>query len=201
MLKIQEYIEAMQFMGFKPIAKKHYSASISTELGVCRIVASYHRDNIRIITCGSKGSSIKTVDNVADAIKAIEHSYDKYMYSILENVAFTAISDRKAVMAAINTKNLAQNLVRCKSSNVWAYGMNIKDRKDKTGDLLMQFKDKNGGPGELYIYFDVPITVYRRMMSQPSVGHFFWTQIRNVYKYSHLTGNKRGILPNAINNW
>lgn len=201
MLKIQEYIEAMQFMGFKPIAKKHYSASISTELGVCRIVASYHKDNIRIITCGSKGSSIKTVDNVADAIKAIERSYDKYMYSILENVAFTAISDRKAVMAAIDTKNLAQNLVRCKSSNVWAYGMNIKDRKDKTGDLLMQFKDKNGGAGELYIYFDVPITVYRRMMSQPSVGHFFWTQIRNVYKYSHLTGNKRGVLPNAINNW
>lgn len=201
MLKIQEYIEAMQFMGFKSIAKKHYSASISTELGVCRIVASYHKDNIRIITCGSKGSSIKTVDNVADAIKAIERSYDKYMYSILENVAFTAISDRKAVMAAINTKNLAQNLVRCKSSNVWAYGMNIKDKKDKTGDLLMQFKGKNGGAGELYIYYDVPITVYRRMMSQPSVGHFFWTQIRNVYKYSHLTGNKRGVLPNAINNW
>ena len=123
------------------------------------------------------------------------------MYSILENVAFTSISDRKAVMAAINTKNIAQNLVRCKSSNVWAYGMNIKDRKDKTGDLIMQFKNKNGGAGELYIFFDVPVTLYRRLQSATSVGAFHWKYIRNNFKYSHLTGNKRGVLPNAINNW
>ena len=201
MLKIQEYIEAMQFMGFKPIAKKHYSASISTDIGVCRIVASYHRDNIRIITCGSKGSSIKTVNAVADAIQTIESCYERYMYSILENVAFTPISDRKAVMAAINTKNIAQNLVRCKSSNVWAYGMNIKDRKDKTGDLIMQFKNKNGGAGDVYVYFNVPVTMYRRLQSATSVGHFVWQYLRNNFNYSKLTGNKRGVLPNAINNW
>lgn len=201
MLKIQEYIEAMQFMGFKPIAKKHYSASISTDIGVCRIVASYHRDNIRIITCGSKGSSIKTVNTVADAIQTIESCYERYMYSILENVAFTSISDRKAVMAAINTKNIAQNLVRCKSSNVWAYGMNIRDRKDKTGDLIMQFKNKNGGAGDVYIYYSVPVTMYRRLQSATSVGHFVWQYLRNNFNYSKLTGNKRGVLPNAINNW
>lgn len=197
----QEFIEAMQFLGFKPIAKKHYSASITTPIGTCRIIASYHKKGIKVIACGTKGSIIRKASSVINTIDAVEEIYEQYMYSILENIAFTSISDRKAVMAAIDTKNLAQNLVRCKSSNVWAYGMNIKDKKDKTGDLLMQFKDKNGGAGELYIYYDVPITVYRRMMSQPSVGHFFWTQIRNVYKYSHLTGNKRGVLPNAINNW
>lgn len=197
----QEFIEAMQFMGLKPIAKKHYSASISTDVGVCRIVASYNKHGIRVITCGTKGSSIKHLRNVLSAIDAIEETYDSYMYSILENVAFTAISDRKSILAAINTRNLAQNLVRCKSSNVWAYGMNIRDKKDKTGDLLMQFKNKNGGPSDLYIYFDVPVTIYRRLQSAPSVGRFFWQYIRNVYSYSKLSGNKRGVLPNAINNW
>ena len=197
----QEFIEAMQFMGLKPIAKKHYSASISTDVGVCRIVASYNKNGIRVITCGTKGSSIKHLRNVISAIDAIEETYDNYMYSILENVAFTAISDRKSILAAINTRNLAQNLVRCKSSNVWAYGMNIRDKKDKTGDLLMQFKNKNGGPGHLYIYYDVPIVIYRRLQSTPSIGHFFWLNIRNNFNYSKLSGNRHGVLPNAINNW
>lgn len=197
----QEFIEAMQFLGFKPIAKKHYSASITTSIGTCRIIASYHKKGIKVITCGTKGSTVRKASSVINTIDAVEEIYEQYMYSILENIAFTSISDRKAVMAAIDTKNLAQNLVRCKSSNVWAYGMNIKDKKDKTGDLLMQFKGKNGGPSDLYIYFDVPVTIYRRLQSAPSVGHFFWLNIRNNYKYSKLTGNKRGVLPNAINNW
>ena len=201
MIKIQDYIEAMQFMGFKPIAKKHYSASVSTDVGVCRIVSSYSKNSIRLMICGSKGAYVRNTDNVADAIGIIESCYNRYMYSIIENVTLTALSDRKAVLAAINTKNLAKNLVRCKSSNVWAYGMNIKDRKDKTGDMIMQFKDKNGGAGNVYIYYDVPVTLYRRLQSAPSVGHFFWVYIRNNFKYSKLTGNKRGVLPNAINNW
>ena len=197
----QEFIEAMQFLGFKPIAKRHYSASISTSVGTCRIVASYTKKGIKVITCGTKGTTVRQLSNVLSTIDAVEESYEQYMYSILENIAFTSTSDRKSVLAAINTKNLADNLVRCKSSNVWAYGMNIKDKKDKTGDLLMQFKDKNGGPSDLYIYFDVPVTVYRRLQSAPSVGRFFWQYIRNVYSYSKLSGNKRGVLPNAINNW
>ena len=191
----------MQFLGFKPIAKRHYSASITTSIGTCRIIASYHKKGIKVITCGTKGSTVRNASSVINTIDAVEEIYEQYMYSILENIAFTSTSERKAVLAAINTKNLADNLVRCKSSNVWAYGMNIKDKKDKTGDLLMQFKGKNGGPGNLYIYFDVPIVIYRRLQSAPSVGSFFWKYIRNVYKYSLLTGTKRGVLPNAINNW
>lgn len=51
--------------------------------------------------------------------------------------------------------------------------MNIKDRKSKVGDLLVQFKDTQGGPGDIYIYYDVPIIVYRRWQSAPSKGHYF----------------------------
>ena len=114
-------------------------------------------------------------------------------------MAFTALSDRQTVLAAINTKNLAKDLVRVRSSNVWAYGLNIRNRKDKTGDLLVQFKNKSGGAGDLYIYYDVPTMVYRRLQSAPSKGHYFWVYIRNNFKYSKLTGDKRGKLANAVN--
>ena len=200
MSRMSDFKEAMDILGFRPIAKKHFSSSISTDIGTVRIVASYQHKGIRIIACGTKGSFLKNVSDVADAIRVIESRYDKYMYSILSDVDFTCTEYRDAVMAAINTRDLAKNLTRCKSSNVWAYGMNIKDKKDKTGDLLMQFKDKNGGAGDLYIYFNVPVQIYRRMMSAPSVGHFFWQYIRNNFNYSKLTGDKRGVLPNAINN-
>ena len=123
----------------------------------------------------------------------------EYDDSVFINMAFTALSDRQTVLAAINTKNLAKDLVRVRSSNVWAYGLNIRNRKDKTGDLLVQFKNKSGGAGDLYIYYDVPTMVYRRLQSAPSKGHYFWVYIRNNFKYSKLTGDKRGKLANAVN--
>ena len=107
---------------------------------------------------------------------------------------------RKYVInAAISSKDLTKNMIRVKSSNIWAYNMNIKDRKDKTGDVLVQFKGKNGGPDDIYIYYDVPVMVYRRWHSAPSKGHYFWQYIRNVYNYAKLTGDKRTKLKNGIN--
>ena len=103
------------------------------------------------------------------------------------------------VMAAINTRNLAQNIVRVKSSNVWGYTINVKDRKSKFGDVIVQFKGNNGGPGDIYIYYDVPVLTYRRWHSAPSKGHYFWVYIRNNFRYSKLTGDKRGKLHNAVN--
>lgn len=102
------------------------------------------------------------------------------------------------VYAASSRKN-STNLVRVKSSNLWSYGINIKNRGDNTGDLYIQFKGKTGGPGDVYMYYDVPIKLYRRMISAPSKGHFFWEFIRNAFKYSKLTGDKRGKLKNAVN--
>lgn len=117
----------------------------------------------------------------------------------VESCILTQSCYRNSVMAAINTRDLTKGMVRCKSSNVWAYNMNIRNSKSPTGDMLMQFKGKNGGPGDIYIYYDVPVRLYRRMHTATSKGHFFWQYIRNVFSYSKLTGNKRGVLPNAIN--
>ena len=105
---------------------------------------------------------------------------------------------KEAIKCAISTKELTRNLSRVKSSNLWSAGINVKDQKSKTGDMLIQFKDKNGGPGDIYIYYDVPILTYRKFVSAPSKGHAFWKLIRNYFKYAKLTGNKHGVLPNAV---
>lgn len=96
-----------------------------------------------------------------------------------------------------STKELVQDLNRVRSSNLYSMGFDVKD--DRRGNLLIQFQNRFGSPGDIYIYYDVPINVYRRFVGASSKGHFFWRFIRNVYKYSKLTGSKRGVLPNAIN--
>ena len=102
------------------------------------------------------------------------------------------------IMAAISSKDITKQLVRVKSSNVWAYAMNVPEKKNKTGTLYVQFKGKNGGPGDIYAYYDVPVTVYRRWQSAPSKGAFFWRYIRNYYIYAKLTGDKKTHLRNGI---
>lgn len=111
------------------------------------------------------------------------------------------ISDYRddVIECAISSKDLTKNMVRVKSSNIWAYNINIKQHGDKTGDVVVQFKGRNGGPDDIYMYFDVPVTLYRRWHTAPSKGHFFWQYIRNNYKYRKLTGDKRTHLPNGIN--
>ncbi len=107
---------------------------------------------------------------------------------------------QQAINCAISTRDLTKNMVRVKSSNVWAYGINIADKKSKTGDVIAQFKDTHGGPGDIYIYYDVPVTLYRRWVAAPSKGHFHWQSIRNNFLYAKLTGSKKGKLKNAVNN-
>lgn len=120
-------------------------------------------------------------------------------HDCIDRIMLCRTDDRQAIMAAVSSRDLTDSLVRVKSSNVWAYGMNVRDDEGKYGDVIAQFKDTHGGPGDLYIYFDVPTSVYRRWVTAPSAGHFFWQYIRNNYRYSKLTGDKRGKLPNAIN--
>lgn len=105
-----------------------------------------------------------------------------------------AKSDRRS------TSEITKHLIRVKSSNVWAYGVEIKDNKAKVGDVYVQFKGKNGGPdGGTYVYYDVPIVLWRKFISAPSKGHFVWKYLRNNFLYSKLTGDKKGKLKNAIN--
>ena len=94
------------------------------------------------------------------------------------------------------TQDFVKKLARVKSSNVWSYAFQPKD--DKVGDMLMQFKASNGGPGDIYIYYNVPSKIWQRLVAAPSKGHAFWQLIRNVYTYAKLTGDKRTHLPNGI---
>lgn len=115
-------------------------------------------------------------------------------------LTYCNLSEYRSILSSISTRDLAKDLIRVKSSNVWAYNINVPDSNSSTGNMLVQFKDSKGGPGDIYVYYDVPIMVYRRWITAPSKGHYFWKYIRNNYKYSKLTGNRRGVLRNAVNN-
>jgi hypothetical protein len=176
MIRYEDFIDAMNMYGFSSTNRYSYQLD--------NITCSYKSNRIIV----SQNNRCYATRNIINVIEYIESSLNVGTHKI-------------PITAAINTKNLAQNLVRVRSSNVWAIGFNVRKKGDKTGDLIMQFKDKNGGGGHLYIFYNVPIIVYRRMQSAPSIGHFFWVNVRNNFTYSKLTGSKRGVLPNAINNW
>lgn len=94
------------------------------------------------------------------------------------------------------TRDLAKQLKRVDSSNVWAYAFQPKD--EKVGDMLVQFKGKYGGPGDIYIYYNVQNKLWHRFYLADSKGIFFWKYIRNVFTYAKLTGDKKTHLPNGI---
>lgn len=129
----------------------------------------------------------------------------------IEAVFFCSLNCRKSILASIfscgvpilagiSTKDITRSMVRVKSSNVWSYTINIKNRKDKVGDVYVQFKNEHGGPGDVYCYYSVPVNIYRKIVSATSKGHAVWQYLRNNSNgYSKLTGDKRGKLRNAIN--
>ena len=106
--------------------------------------------------------------------------------------------DACTIIKCASAKEMSQKLVRVKSSNLWAYAMDIKDRHDKTGTLYIQFKGKNGGPEHLYCYYDVPVNLWRKFLGAPSKGMFFWRFIRNNFTYRKLTGDKKTHLRNGL---
>lgn len=176
MLKYNDYQDCMELFGFEKQDTNIYKSG--------DISCSYRGNNLII----KHNTTVYATTDFGRAILFIE-------------AAMQVTTETLPIMAAINTKNLAQNLVRVRSSNVWAIGFNVRKAGDNVGDLIIQFKNKNGGAGPVYIYYDVNVKVYRRFINSTSKGHFVWTDIRNNYKYSRLTENKRGVLPNAINNW
>lgn len=89
-------------------------------------------------------------------------------------------------------------MVRVKSSNIWSYNINIRKDGDSTGDVYVQFKGRDGGPDDIYVYYDVPIKIYRRWHGAPSKGHYFWRYIRDNFQYSKLTGDRKTKLKNGV---
>lgn len=215
---LSEFKDAMELLGFTKSSSEFYGKDnnvyeLSLELDkkdkfggkqILGIRCMYFDEEISVdywingkrIPASSKPSNTL---NIAKTIRNIENMLKKYDYNIFSNCIITRSGNRSSIMSAINTKNVASKMVRVKSSNIWSYGINVRNYGDKLGDVVVQFKEKNGGPGAIYIYYDVPVKVYRRWQSAPSKGHYFWRYIRNIYKYSKLTGDKRGKLKNAIN--
>jgi hypothetical protein len=99
---------------------------------------------------------------------------------------------------ASSGRDITDRLIRCRSSNVWAYGYDNKDNKN-VGTAYVQFKNATGGPGDIYRYYDVPLFVWKKFLAGPSKGHNVWKYLRNSFKYSKITGDKRGKLKNAVN--
>ena len=112
---------------------------------------------------------------------------------------FCNTKDRVFITAAISSRDITKNMVRVKSSNLWSFAINVKDNKNRTGDLYVQFKGRNGGPGDVYVYYDVPMKVYQQFISGPSKGHNFWKYIRGKYTFAKLTGDKRTKQKGGVN--
>lgn len=129
-----------------------------------------------------------------------EHAKDEYLskrtWNTAESIACSTYVYAKSKKQS--SRKVSDNLVRVKSSNVWSYGFDVQLGRN-TGDLYVQFKNRNGGPGDVYEYFDFPVREWKKFITAPSKGHFFWKYVRNKYRYRKLTGDKRGKLPNAIN--
>lgn len=107
-------------------------------------------------------------------------------------MSFCETAGRQSIMAAISSKDITRNMVRVKSSNIWSYTINGRNGQDsKLGDVYVQFKGKHGGPGDVYVFYDVPVTIYRKLLSSNSKGHAFWQNLRGKYSYAKLTGDKR----------
>lgn len=124
----------------------------------------------------------------------------KTSYPEIYAAVFCDTKDRKfAIKAGMSSRDLTKDMVRVKSSNVWAYTINVRKNGDATGDLYVQFKGDKGGPGDIYVYYDVPVKVYSRWGSAPSKGHYFWQHIRGKYKYAKLTGDKKTKMKGGVN--
>lgn len=106
---------------------------------------------------------------------------------------------RCAITAAISSKDITRNMVRVKSSNLWGYTINARNTQNGVGDVYVQFKGRNGGPGDVYVYYDVPIKIYKRWAGANSKGHYFWQYIRGKYTFAKLTGDKRTKQKGGVN--
>jgi hypothetical protein len=68
------------------------------------------------------------------------------------------------------------NRVSVSSSNISSVGFD-----SDTQTLEIEFTN-----GNIYQYFDVPVTVYEELMQAESKGKFLSTQIKGVYRYARL---------------
>lgn len=208
--------DALKLMGFDYLEMNFYrrvdldgDLVIYAEMYDDAILVTVYKDNQEI-----KSDTFSTALRFIDFIEDILNKYNVEYSEVVEPDELI-IADNGVMVSAstilakafqnkhdtsrrnkTTTQDFVKKLARVKSSNVWSYAFQPKD--DKVGDMLMQFKAKNGGPGDIYIYYNVPSKIWQRLVASPSKGHAFWALIRNVFTYAKLTGDKRTHLPNGI---
>lgn len=198
-----DMIDALNMMGFEPI-----------ELNFFRRIEELDDSSQLIIYCELLADKIEvtiymdaiSVDfkQFTDPLQFIDYIESTLKDNGVENIKLVPFDSSitingKPITAADNrysTKDFVKKLLRVKSSNIWSYAFQPKDYNK--GDMLIQFKGQNGGPDDIYIYYDVPSKLWQKFVAAPSKGHFMWQHIRNVFKYAKLTGDKRTKLPNGI---
>ena len=211
----EDMIDALRLMGFDYLEMNFYrrveldgDLVIYAELYDDAVMVTVYKDNQSV-----ESQQFRVAIRFIDYVEDILDRYDIQTAEIVEPYELE-IADKGIVFSSTDifaarqdrhdtsrrnkttTQDFVKKLQRVKSSNVWSYAFQPKD--EKTGDMLMQFKAKNGGPGDIYIYYNVPNKVWQRLVASPSKGHGFWVLIRNIYTYAKLTGDKRTHLPNGI---
>lgn len=210
--------DALKLMGFDYLEMNFYRR---VELdGDLVIYAELYDDAVMVtVYKNNQAESYKTISSPIRFIDYIEDELNKYKIETAKIVDpyELEIADKGIIFSSTNifakrftqqdrhdtsrrnkttTQDFVKKLSRVKSSNVWSYAFQPKD--ETTGDMLMQFKKADGGPGDIYIYYNVPNKLWQRFVAAPSAGHFFWQNIRNIFTYAKLTGDKRTHLPNGI---
>jgi len=56
-----------------------------------------------------------------------------------------------------------------------------------TNTLEIQFLNKTGQPGSVYLYSNVPESVYKGLMEAPSAGSYFASSIKGVYNFTKVS--------------
>ena len=216
----QDMVDALRLMGFDYLEMNFYRR---TELNGDLVFYAELYDDAVLVTVYSNNTEIDHKQFISPIrfIDFIEGTLTKYGIEVAQLVepeemeirdngifvsastiiarsqrSFRQDSHDTSRRTKTTTKDFVKKLARVKSSNVWSYAFQPKD--DQMGDMLMQFKAKNGGPGDIYIYYNVPNKVWQRLVAANSKGHCFWELIRNVYTYAKLTGDKRTKLANGI---
>lgn len=86
-----------------------------------------------------------------------------------------------AVHSDAKIRNIVNNMEQIKSSNIWGYGIDT-DGKSGRGNVIVRFRNKKtGGPGQVYVYYNVPLNIYRGWHSAASKGHYLWQHFRDKY--------------------
>lgn len=198
-----DMIDALNMMGFEPIELNFFRRIEELDDGsqliiYCELLA----DKLEVtIYIDAISVDFKQFTNPLQFIDYIESTLKDNGIENIKLVPFDSsiTINGKPITAADNrysTKDFVKKLLRVKSSNIWSYAFQPKDYNK--GDMLIQFKGQNGGPDDIYIYYDVPSKLWQKFVAAPSKGHFMWQHIRNVFKYAKLTGDKRTKLPNGI---